>query len=189
MAASTLRISAEAPAARLSVHPFRLSFHQTPDGGELMRDEPKSWTLRRAAQLAALPRAPRRSFERPSHAQFVALPDDHPQSHRWVVNAAIPVSSTVARNADFRGTFRASMELKIDVLDVLCSACGKPFGDVAGEPCGASQDRSSGMKDHLLSGRPHERARRTTSRESDKVLIRERERRAERRAANREQRL
>lgn len=151
-----------------------------------MSRERESWTRRRAVQVAALPRAPKRPLERPPHAQVVALSDDHPQSHRWIVNAAIPVTSTIARTADFRGTFRAAGGLKIEALDVLCSGCGKPFGDVAGGPCEVSQDASSGMKDHLLAGRLHERARRTASPDADRALVRERAKKAGARAANRE---
>lgn len=151
-----------------------------------MSRERQSWTQRRAAQVDALPRAPKRPLERPTHAQPVALADDHPQSHRWIVNAAIPVTSAIARTADFRGMFRAAAGLKIEALDVLCSECGKPFGDVAGGPCEVSQTASSGIRDHLLGGRLHERARRTVSPEADRELVRDRAKKAGARAANRE---
>src|SRR4051812_32643987 len=95
----------------------------------------QSWTQGRAEALGRLPKAPERPLERPSHAQEAAFPDDHPESHRWIVAAAIPVTSSVAREADFRGTFRVEVGVKIQALDVYCAACRRPYGDVAGIAC------------------------------------------------------
>jgi hypothetical protein len=151
-----------------------------------MGPERQSWMQRRAEALAMLPAAPKRPLERPSHAQEAALPDAHRESHRWIVATEIPVMSIVAREADFRGTFRVEAGVKIEVLEVYCSACRRPYGDVAGIACEAAQSVKFGGKDHLLGGRPHERARRKTSARVERALTRERTKKAEKRAAHRE---
>jgi hypothetical protein len=146
----------------------------------------QSWMQRRAQEIAMLPKSPQRPIERPPRAQEAAFPDGQPQSHRWIVATEVPVTSAVARLADFRGAFRLDEGVKVDALEVYCSSCRGAYGDVASAACEAAQSVTFGHKDHLLGGRPHERARRNTSEEADRTLIRDRQKKAQERAANRE---
>ena len=123
-------------------------------------DEASTYMQRRAEAIARLPRSPQRSGERPVRAESALLPDDHPEGHQWVVATEIPVKNSVARYADFRGSIRPDDSARVPVLEVYCSACRRAYGDAAATVCSAATAVKSGLKDHLLGGRPHERARR-----------------------------
>ncbi|WP_167162961.1 hypothetical protein [Streptomyces sp. MBT27] len=80
-------------------------------------------------------------------------PVRHP--HTWVVAAEIVVSDSVARIADFRGSFRTKTEQRIDALDTYCRACRRPYADVSGDDCAALVDNR-----HLIGGDQSVRAKR-----------------------------
>ncbi|WP_406425576.1 hypothetical protein [Streptomyces sp. NBC_00842] len=79
----------------------------------------------------------------------------HP--HTWVVAAEIVVDDSVARVADFRGSFRTKTEQRIDALDTYCRACRRPFADVSKSDCAAGVDNR-----HLIGGDQSVRAKRKT---------------------------
>ncbi|TWV34897.1 hypothetical protein FRZ03_27765 [Streptomyces misionensis] len=66
-----------------------------------------------------------------------ATVDKHP--HKWVV-AEIQVDETVARIADFRGSFKTRVEQRINALDTYCKNCRRPFADVSSYDCQALLD-------------------------------------------------
>lgn len=155
-------------------------------GATVAPDQASTYMQRRAEAIARLPRSPQRPGERPARAQAAALPDDHPESHQWVVATEIPVRSSVARYADFRGSLRPDESVRVPVLEVYCAACRRAYGDAAETVCSAARAVKSGLKDHLPGGRPHERARRAPSARADRTLLQSRQRRANSRSASRE---
>jgi hypothetical protein len=62
-----------------------------------------------------------------------------------------------ARQADRRGTIRIAKETKVEVLEVYCVQCRRPFEDVEGQSCIAAQSR-----EHLIGGPIGERKKRKT---------------------------
>ncbi|MCX5174236.1 hypothetical protein [Streptomyces virginiae] len=70
---------------------------------------------------------------------------NHP--HTRVVAAEIVVDDSVARVADFRGSFRTKTEQRIDALDTYCRACRRPYADVAKSSCAAAINNR-----HLIGG-------------------------------------
>jgi hypothetical protein len=89
--------------------------------------------------------------------------------HTWVVAALVDLPEPLAKQAYRRGTVRVPAEervtgsptLKIDVLDVYCGQCRRPWEDVSGRTCEAAES-----KDHLIGG-PAGRKKRTGSGEND----------------------
>ncbi|MFE5488978.1 hypothetical protein ACFQ7Z_03270 [Streptomyces virginiae] len=77
---------------------------------------------------------------------------NHP--HTWVVAAEIVVDDSVARVADFRGSFRTKVEQRIDALDTYCRACRRLYADVAKSDCDAAIDNR-----HLIGGDQSVRAK------------------------------
>lgn len=75
--------------------------------------------------------------------------------HVWVVAANVTMSEDLARQADRRGTVRVPKDTKIDVLEVLCSNCRRPYARVAESDCEAAAS-----KDHLIGGPTGERKKR-----------------------------
>ena len=82
-------------------------------------------------------------------------PEEPDLSHRWVVNAQVEVDAATAKYADFRGSFRAKEQTRIDALDVMCGECRRHFEDVADEPCAAKINN-----EHLRGGPIGERRKR-----------------------------
>jgi hypothetical protein len=82
-----------------------------------------------------------------------ATVNKHP--HQWVVAAEIPVDESVARIADFRGSFKTKVEQRIDALDTYCRNWRRPFTDVSGYDCEALVDNR-----HLIGGDQSVRAKR-----------------------------
>jgi hypothetical protein len=82
-----------------------------------------------------------------------ATVNQHP--HKWVVAAEIRVDESVARIADFRGSFKTKVEQRIDALDTYCRNCRRPFADVSGYACEALVDNR-----HLIGGDQSVRAKR-----------------------------
>lgn len=76
-------------------------------------------------------------------------------SHEWVVNAQVPVDEKTAKYADFRGSFRAKTETRIEVLDTMCALCRRHFEDVADQACSAKINN-----EHLRGGPIGERKKR-----------------------------
>lgn len=68
-------------------------------------------------------------------------------SHVWVVAAEIEVESRVARIADFRGSFKASAEQRVEALEVYCRGCRRPYDEVQGRDCAEKIDNR-----HLIGG-------------------------------------
>lgn len=86
------------------------------------------------------------------------MPDDpyvlaHP--HDFVVSATIRVDQKTARYAEFRQSFHAKKDTRIDVLEVYCEACRRPLDEVASEACSALINN-----EHLRGGPIGERAKR-----------------------------
>lgn len=76
-------------------------------------------------------------------------------THDWVGAALVQLDDKTAKRADLRGSYRTKEEEKIDVLDVYCRECKRPYTDVALEPCSAKVDNT-----HLIGGDPGVRAKR-----------------------------
>lgn len=84
-------------------------------------------------------------------------------SHQWVVAATVDLNDSLARQAFRRGTVRVPAEiptngvpsLKVDVLDVYCGACRRPWEAVHEQSCAAAEN-----KDHLIGGPTGERKKR-----------------------------
>jgi hypothetical protein len=83
--------------------------------------------------------------------------------HTWVVAALVDLPENLAKQAFRRGTVRVPAEerphgaptLKIDVLDVYCGQCRRPWEDVSDRGCEAAES-----KDHLIGGPTGERKKR-----------------------------
>ncbi len=76
-------------------------------------------------------------------------------SHVWVVAAEIEVPPKVASIADYRGSFKTAEGQRVDALEVYCSACRRPHGEVKGDDCAAKIDNT-----HLIGGDQSKRAKR-----------------------------
>lgn len=81
----------------------------------------------------------------------------HPysQEHIWDAACTVILPPALAKQANKRGTVRIPEAMKVDVLDVYCKSCRRPFEDVFGQPCVAAENR-----DHLIGGPTGERAKR-----------------------------
>lgn len=79
-------------------------------------------------------------------------------THRWVGAACIPMDPKAAKRAFDRGSVRTHMldqDLKVDILDVYCEECRRPWDDVADQQCEAAEGN-----EHLRGGPIGERAKR-----------------------------
>lgn len=79
-------------------------------------------------------------------------------THQWVAAACIPVDPKAAKRAVDRQSVRAYMlnpDQKIEILDVYCASCRRPFEEVADRPCEAAE-----TNEHLRGGPIGERAKR-----------------------------
>lgn len=76
--------------------------------------------------------------------------------HQWVGATHVPLNPTQAKQGARRGTVRVAETTKVDILDVYCAQCRRPYDAVNGRPCEASENR-----DHLIGGPTGERAKRT----------------------------
>lgn len=79
-------------------------------------------------------------------------------THEWVGAACIPMDAKAAKRAVDRQSVRTYMldgDLKINVLDVYCAACRRPYDDVADQVCEAAESN-----EHLRGGPIGERAKR-----------------------------
>lgn len=76
-------------------------------------------------------------------------------SHTWIGAAEVPLTAKVAKHAALRLSYRADAGDKIDVLEVYCRECKRPYDDVADQPCSAKIDNR-----HLIGGDQSVRAKR-----------------------------
>jgi hypothetical protein len=75
--------------------------------------------------------------------------------HDWVAAAHIDLDPKQAKQADFRGSIRIPEKMKIEILDVYCRSCKRPFEDVFDEVCSAVDST-----EHLRGGPIGERIKR-----------------------------
>lgn len=75
--------------------------------------------------------------------------------HVWVGASTVELDLKQAHRAVLRHSIRIPEQTKIDVLEVYCSACRRPWDDVAGEPCLAAS-----TTEHLRGGPIGERKKR-----------------------------
>jgi hypothetical protein len=68
-------------------------------------------------------------------------------AHVWVVAAEVEVSPRIAKIADYRGSFKAAAEQRIEALEVYCRGCRRPYDEVRGDDCAAKIDNR-----HLIGG-------------------------------------
>jgi hypothetical protein len=64
--------------------------------------------------------------------------------HRWVGAATIDVPDRVARQTFRRGTLTVVEQTTVNVLEVYCGTCRKPFEDAVGTPCHVRPDLHGG---------------------------------------------
>lgn len=96
-------------------------------------------------------------FDEPLDAPPPAAPPAKPatRAHVWIAAAEIKVEDRLAKAADFRGSFTTTAATRVDVLEVYCRACRRPYEDVAGRECEALIDNR-----HLIGGDQTVRAKR-----------------------------
>jgi hypothetical protein len=75
--------------------------------------------------------------------------------HKWVAATNVELPDNLAKHAFRRETVRIPAATKVDVLEVYCGQCRRPYDAVEGEPCVAAESR-----DHLIGGPTGERAKR-----------------------------
>ncbi len=80
------------------------------------------------------------------------MPHPYSAAHQWVGATYVPLPENLAANAARRGTTRVPAETKVDILEVACAQCRRPYDAVAGEKCVAAVNR-----DHLIGGPTGER--------------------------------
>ena len=85
----------------------------------------------------------------------VAEPETPDTTHTWIGAATISLIELHAKIADFRGSIRLKERERIDVLEVYCSGCRRPYEDVADQPCSAKINN-----EHLIGGDQRERMKR-----------------------------
>jgi hypothetical protein len=85
----------------------------------------------------------------------LAMPQPYSVDHIWVGATHVTLPTNLVRQAVRRGTVRIPQDTKIDVLEVYCLHCRRPYDDVDGQPCEAAEHR-----DHLIGGPVGERAKR-----------------------------
>lgn len=62
---------------------------------------------------------------------------EYSEFHLWVAAATIDLDDRQAKRAVLRHSVRIPKELKINVLEVYCAQCMRPWDDVCDEPCEA----------------------------------------------------
>jgi hypothetical protein len=75
--------------------------------------------------------------------------------HVWVGAATVALDPRLAHRAVLRHSVRYPRDLKIDILEVYCSQCRRPWDDVADELCEAAKSN-----EHLRGGPIGERKKR-----------------------------
>lgn len=69
--------------------------------------------------------------------------------HVFVGATYVTLPSNLARQAEKRGMIRLPAQTKVQILEVVCIQCRRPYDDVEGQPCAASSPES---RDHLIGG-------------------------------------
>jgi len=77
------------------------------------------------------------------------------EQHQWVGAITVDLQPHLARRGNSRGTIRIPADTPVEVLEVYCAMCKRPFDDVADKPCSAA----SGTE-HLRGGPLGERKKR-----------------------------
>lgn len=72
---------------------------------------------------------------------------EYSETHLWVGAATVELDGRQARRAVLRHSVRYPRELRINVLEVYCSQCRRPWDDVADERCAAATSN-----EHLRGG-------------------------------------
>lgn len=75
--------------------------------------------------------------------------------HNWVAATTIDVAEHQARRGNSRGTLRIPVSTLVNVLEVYCAMCKRPYDDVADKPCSAAEGT-----EHLRGGPIGERRKR-----------------------------
>lgn len=75
--------------------------------------------------------------------------------HVWVAAATVDLDGRQAKRAVLRHSVRIPKQAKINVLEVYCAECRRPWDDVADEPCVAVTNN-----EHLRGGPIGERRKR-----------------------------
>jgi hypothetical protein len=75
--------------------------------------------------------------------------------HQWVGAAYVTLQLPQARYAARRGSIRVAEKTRVEVLDVYCNACRRPFDEVKDAPCSAAINN-----EHLRGGPIGERKKR-----------------------------
>ncbi len=94
----------------------------------------------------------------PSADRQKKKPTEKTHPHSWVGAATVALDDKTAKHADLRGSYRTSVEERVDVLDVYCggkNGCRRPYEEVAGQPCVGKLNNA-----HLIGGTPGERKKR-----------------------------
>lgn len=68
-------------------------------------------------------------------------------THVWVAAATVPISSRKVRRAFLRQSIRVVRDDRIDILEIYCAQCRRPYDDVKDEPCEAAEGN-----EHLRGG-------------------------------------
>lgn len=77
------------------------------------------------------------------------------EQHTWVGATNVNLNPNQARYAQWRGYVDIPVAERVDVLEVYCGACRRPYEDVSGEPCVAAESN-----EHLRGGPIGERKKR-----------------------------
>lgn len=92
------------------------------------------------------------------------MPEPFVDAHIWVAAATVELDIKQARRAVLRHSVRIKHEVRIDVLDVYCSACRRIWDDVVDEPCIAASNN-----EHLRGGPIGERKKRLHTHDCEAV--------------------
>jgi hypothetical protein len=82
-------------------------------------------------------------------------PPEFSKNHVWVAAATVQLDTRQAKRAILRQSVRLPAQRRIDVLEVYCEQCRRPWDDVYGEPCIAAE-----TNEHLRGGPIGVRAKR-----------------------------
>lgn len=61
------------------------------------------------------------------------------ETHLWVGAAYLPLDARQAKHAERRGSVRMVETAKVEVLEVMCQRCRRPYPEVVDEPCVQTQ--------------------------------------------------
>lgn len=69
--------------------------------------------------------------------------------HVFVGATYVELPPNLANQADKRGTIRLPGQTKVEILEVVCVQCRRPYDAVASKPCAAASPET---RDHLVGG-------------------------------------